>query len=107
MIRIRITFEEDKYIKEIYIEGHAPINESFSLECSVISTLAETMYIAFKDLYKNTILEKDSGKLKIIIMEKDKKMREDIERFIYPFLVMFKKVSIDFKNSVLLQFIKK
>ena len=107
LISIKITFDENKYIKEIHIEGHAPVNESFSLECSIVSTLAETMYIAFKDIYKNSNLEKENGKLKITIMEKDKKIREDIERFIYPFLVMFKKISTDFKNSVLLQFIKK
>lgn len=106
MIVVKIIFDGDKFIKEIIIEGHAPIDESFSLECSVVSTLAETMYIAFKEVYNNAILEKDSGKIRIIITEKDKKKREEIERFIYPFFVMFKKISDDFKNTVLLQMIK-
>ena len=106
MIIIKIIFDGNKFIREVIIEGHAPIQESFSLECCIVSTLAETMYIAFKDIYNNAILEKDIGKLRIVITEKDRKKREEIERYIYPFLVMFKKIGNDFKNNVLIQMIK-
>lgn len=103
MIDVKIIFDENKYIKEISIEGHATKVGEFSIECSVLSTLSETLFVAFKDIFKNSKVEKDKGKLKILILEKDKKKREEIERFLYPFIVMFKKTSNDFKNIVNLQ----
>ncbi len=103
MIKITIHFNQNQWVERILIIGHAPLTESFSIECAAISTLAETLCLGLKEIYKQTMIVKKKGFIEIYIQEKDLKIREEIERYLFSFIIMFKKLSKEFHDTIQLE----
>lgn len=103
MIKIFIRFNQDQFVDSIIINGHSPLRDSFSIECAAISTLTETLCLGLRELYQQKNIVKKKGLLEVYIEEKDRILRQEIEKYLFSFIIMFKKISEEFHDTVHLE----
>lgn len=102
MIRIALLFDGDKRLEEITISGHAPVRESFSLECAVVSGIVEVL-----SLEVNTLMEKgdfrevkEKGYWSMKFHYRKKEIPDTVEKLFFAKLLVLKKLSHDFPDTV-------
>ncbi len=107
MIQIKIHLDKEYSIQKIEIKGHASTKESFSVECAAISTIAELMIIAFEKNFINSKVKKDKGFLEILVLEKNEKIKERIDDFMFPIIALLNNISETYKQTVQFDLITK
>ncbi|MCS7204959.1 MAG: ribosomal-processing cysteine protease Prp [Leptospiraceae bacterium] len=99
MIEVLISFDTAERIKEIQITGHAPIEESYSLECAVVSTIVEILSLELKEFGNDFNEIKEKGLWRVAFPE-NSELQSNLKRILFAKLLLLKKLSQSHSDTV-------